>query len=432
MDYTWTQLGFFLLLYSFLGWCLETAVYTVTRREITRTGFLTLPFILTHGITMTLLIASLPSFGDNLAGQFVMTLIVSSVVERLGAFNLQKLCPGIQWPKRSDIISGNLRGFASSLIFAAVYFLVYQILHPLVIFLLPLISPLLLRITVDFLLLWMAADILFVTVAVRRGGYEQVEARSRRARLAVWLSNRIWKRIQKAYPGIRDMDAAEEQEAYTFAKGMNLDKAVWVFLLSALLGDLIETLYCYLTGGVWMSRSSVLYGPFSFVWGIGAVLLTLTLSPLSKKNDRWVFLGGFFIGGAYEYLCSVFTELVFGTVFWDYSYMPLNIGGRTNVLFMFFWGALSVVWIKLIYPKMSSWIEKIPPVAGAAITWLVVAAMLLNGALTVMAMLRYNIRKLDPEPHSQYDILIDAHYPDLRMEARWPNMIVVDSEKAGQ
>lgn len=426
MNYTWTQLGFFLLLYAFAGWCSETVLYAIIRRKFVNVGFLTLPFVLTDGIIMALLAAVLPSFGDNLLAQFFMTLIVSSTVARLGAFNVRKLCPGIKWPQRGGVFIGTLRGFAASLTLALLDFLTYQILHPLIVFLLPLIHPLLLSIIVIVLLAAILADMIFVIVAVRQGTYNDAEYRRENTRLGNRLINHIWKRLQKSYPGIRDMSAEEEREIYTFARGMSLDKILWIFLLSALLGDLIETVYCRLTGGVWMNRSSVLYGPFSFVWGIGAVLLTVTLSPLARRNDRWVFLGGFFIGGAYEYLCSVFTELVFGTVFWDYSSMPLNIGGRTNVLFMFFWGLLSVIWIKMIYPNMSRWIEKIPPITGKILTWGLVAAMLLNGALTAMAMLRYNIRQSDPEPHSQYDTFIDTHYPDVRIETRWPNMIVVE------
>ena len=100
------------------------------------------------------------------------------------------------------------------------------------------------------------------------------------------------------------------------------------------------------------------------MWGLGAVVLTVTLQGLAEKSDRYVFAAGFIVGGAYEYICSVFTELVFGTVFWDYSDMPLNIGGRTNVLFCFFWGVLAVVWIKIVYPPMSKGIESLPPLAG--------------------------------------------------------------------
>ena len=82
----------------------------------------------------------------------------------------------------------------------------------------------------------------------------------------------------------------------------------------------------------------------------------------------------------------------------------------------------------MIYPRMSHAIEKLPPLGGTALTWLVTVAMLLNGALTIAVMLRYNIRQIDPVPYSLYDQLIDAQYPDSRIEERWPNMIVVDEK----
>ena len=173
-----------------------------------------------------------------------------------------------------------------------------------------------------------------------------------------------------------------------------------------------------------MSRSSLVYGPFSIVWGFGAVLLTVVLQRFAGKPDRVVFLAGFVIGGAYEYLCSVFTELVFGTVFWDYSYMPLNIGGRTNVLFCIFWGILSVVWVRLLYPPMDRTIEKLPPLLGKIATWVIVAAMLSNCLLTGGAMLRYNTRQTDPTADNVIEQLLDERFDDEWVENRWPNMIV--------
>lgn len=423
--YEWNQIGFFLIVYSFLGWCAETLIYSFTRRRYVNAGFLTLPFILTYGITMVLLAGVLPSMGDNLPAQFIYTLIVSATTDRLGNFFVSRLT-GISWPDRGGIFGGTLKGLIGALVLALGYFLTYQILHPMVIFVLPFLSILPLRLLSDAVLVLILADLIISAMLVRSGKYRERKEGSQSAKLTNLLTDSIWNRLEKTYPGVREMNAEEQKAAYTFGKGLSLDKVIWVFLLSALLGDLIETLWCRLIGGTWMSRSSVLYGPFSFVWGIGAVVLTISLLPLAKKNDRWVFLGGFFIGGAYEYLCSVFTEIVFGTVFWDYSHMPLNIGGRTNVLFMCFWGILSVVWIKTVYPKMSDFIEKLPPLTGKLITWVVIAAMLLNGALTVMAMLRYNVRKQDPAAHSRYEMFLDAHYPDERIENRWPNTIVVD------
>lgn len=99
------------------------------------------------------------------------------------------------------------------------------------------------------------------------------------------------------------------------------------------------------------------------------------------------------MGGVYEYSCSVFTEVVFGTTFWDYSHMPFNINGRINLLFCFFWGVLAIVWLKLLYPAVSRVIEKIPPVAGKVLTYILVFAMALDMLISSVALMRYVDRK---------------------------------------
>ena len=53
--------------------------------------------------------------------------------------------------------------------------------------------------------------------------------------------------------------------------------------------------------------------------GLQLALVTALLYKYKDKGDRFLFLTGTLLGGAYEYFCSVFTELVFGKVFWDYS-----------------------------------------------------------------------------------------------------------------
>ena len=96
---------------------------------------------------------------------------------------------------------------------------------------------------------------------------------------------------------------------------------------------------------------------------INTISIHVTVLPITT---------GTFLGGAYEYLCSVFTELVFGKVFWDYSWMPFNLGGRINLLYCFFWGIAAVVWFKILYPKISGWIEKIPVVICKTVTWMLI------------------------------------------------------------
>jgi len=426
MDSLW-DLGLYLIVYSLLGWGFEAGYYAVVRRRFCNRGVLSLPLVLSYGVTFVLLILVLPTLAERPVLSFLAILIVSTVVESLSNFFLRRVGPKLQWePERSRLLSGTGKGLLASLAVAAIYDGVYLIIHPMILALVLLLPELLKRIAVIAVLILIAVDFSAVFYAVRTGDaarYERRQENSGQKLLADRLSGVIWRRLRKAYPELQTQEDLE-RGGYVFAKGLCLDKLVWVFLCSALLGDIIETFYCGLVDGQWMNRSSVLYGPFSFVWGLGAVVLTVTLQRFAQKNDRYVFAAGFLIGGTYEYMCSVFTELVFGTVFWDYSEMPLNIGGRTNVLFCFFWGVLAVVWIKIVYPGMSGAIERLPPFSGKIVTWIVVFVMFCNAALTSAAMIRYNTRSMRPEPANAFELFLDRQYGDGRIEARWPNMIV--------
>ena len=425
----WLDLALYLLIYSFLGWCAEVLYYAVTKRRFCNRGFLTLPFLLSYGGAFDLLILTLPALAGHYALQFLFTMAIVSVVESFSNHLNSRLGPKVNWGgERPRVLGGSMRGLAFSAAVAACFYITYLVVHPLLLGLTTLVPDLAKKILVWVLFALMAADFFGVLYTLRTGGvqaYERREARSSEGRIARRLTAAVWRRLQKAYPGIREM-SPEEQEIYPFAKGVCLDKLVWVFLTSALLGDVIETFWCGLVNGHWMSRSSVLYGPFSFVWGLGAVVLTVTLQGLAHRDSFFVFAAGFFIGGTYEYICSVFTELVFGTVFWDYSHMPLNIGGRTNMLFCFFWGVLAVFWIKIIYPWMSRLIEKFPALAGKIMTWAVVAIMVCNGLLTCAAMLRYNTRVIQPEPNNSFEEFLDRQYGDDFIQRRWPNMIATE------
>lgn len=169
----------------------------------------------------------------------------------------------------------------------------------------------------------------------------------------------------------------DEMASTVFAYGCGFYKIVWLFLIGAFLGDIVETIFCRITGGVWMSRSSVVWGPFSVVWGLGIAGATMLLYRYRDRSDRYIFMAGTFLGGAYEYLCSVFSEIVFGKVFWDYSDIPFNLGGRINLLYCFFWGIAAVMWLKLLYPVISGWIEKIPMKIGKILTWILIVIYVL-------------------------------------------------------
>ena len=69
--YSLTDLGLYLLIYSFLGWVVEAGYYAVTRRQFCNRGVLSLPLILAYGVTFDLLILVLPT----LAGHHILSFL---------------------------------------------------------------------------------------------------------------------------------------------------------------------------------------------------------------------------------------------------------------------------------------------------------------------------------------------------------------------
>lgn len=172
-----------------------------------------------------------------------------------------------------------------------------------------------------------------------------------------------------------------------------------------------------------MSRSSVVWGPFSIVWGLAIGAVTALLYKYKDKNDSFLFTAGTLLGGAYEYLCSVFTEMMFGKVFWDYSKIPFNLGGRINLLYCFFWGIAAVVWFKKLFPFFEKGIEKIPIKIGKMVTWVLIVFMSCNIVMSCLALIRYDQRSNQIEAKNQIEVWLDTHYDDVTMQRIYPNAI---------
>ena len=426
MVYSWYQILFFLLVYSFLGWAAETVVSVITRKKFVNRGLPTLPFSLSYGVTFLLMIFILPLIAVHPILQFVVTFLLLSAVEWIAAMLLKRIDPEIRW--RSVVIFPvtSIRKFGVSLFTVAICCIGYMLLQPLLDVWSRMIPPVALIIIVSVVCGAVVADIVISVYALRH--HRKPEIPSGR-KIISFIVRRIRSRAERAYETEEDNAAEAEGSGqirrHSFARGLCLEKLVWVFLIYSVLGDIIETTYCYVVDGQLMNRSSLLFGPFSFVWGFGAVLLTLALYKLArKKNLLLVFIAGFVGGGVFEYCCSLFTEAVFGRVFWDYSHLPLNINGRTSIVFCCFWGVLAVLWVVLLYPSLSEKIEMIPAKAGRIIGIAAVIFLIVNAALTASALARYNARKSDPAPRSSFDTFLDEKFSDSHIEQHWPNMVI--------
>lgn len=205
-------------------------------------------------------------------------------------------------------------------------------------------------------------------------------------------------------------------------------KYVYIFLVCCVVGFTVETLWCLIKNGYIESRQSLVYGPLSVAYGMGGVLLTAVLSRFTNASLPKVFLISFLAGTVAEYICSLGQEIVFGSVAWDYSHLPLNINGRVCLLYSLFWGVLGIAWVKLIMPLTDKLIAAMPMNLSHILVWAFIVFFIYDAGLSAMAALRMNERKEGLEPSNRIEVYLDEHFPDERMRKIYANSKEVEKE----
>ena len=440
MYYTLYQLAWFFLAYSLAGWCVSVAAAAVRRHTFVNSGFLNLPLKPSYGFGAVLFAIFLPELTDHPFFLVLGGAVIAAAVTFVTGCLLERIFHRRWWDyTRQHFQFEGYVSFPLLLVWGLLALVSIWFLDPILAGLLDRIPRL-----AGLIALLVCCGLAAVDFVVSLVSLLQLRFRLQRLSrlsedfrdLSAVFGNAITRRVQHRVLGAHNLETEKLLEAQAevpeksgvFAEGCCFHKLVWIFVIAAFLGDIIETLFCRVTAGVWMSRSSLIYGAFSVVWGLGAVMFTAVLYKYKDRSDRYVFLAGTILGGAYEYACSVFTELAFGTVFWDYSHIPFNLGGRINLLYCFFWGIAAVVWIKGIYPKLSGLIERIPPKIGHIGTWILVVFMMCNMVLSALALARYTQRQTAPNaPSTGLSDFLDRHYPDERIVKVYPNAILVEN-----
>ncbi|MBQ8803528.1 MAG: putative ABC transporter permease [Tyzzerella sp.] len=428
MLYTGYEFLWLFFTISFLGWVLETVTAAIKQKKFVNRGVVNTPFCVLYGISSIFI----SIFCRELDGiwLYIGSVIVATVFEWIAGHLIEKIYHEKWWDYSN--VKWNLDGYVclpASAIWGILAFVMMKWGNLILISLFHLLPKIASTIIIWMLLLILALDIL-ATVIVLSGRSRDA---SRWEALDQWFTRytarfgqkiylQVSNRIHNAYPKAKKVEVVEEKST-VFANGCGFHKIVWLFIIGAFLGDITETVYCRITAGVWMSRSSVVWGPFSIVWGLAIAFATMLLYKYRDKSDGFLFLTGTFLGGAYEYVCSVFTEIVFGKVFWEYSHIPFNLGGRINLLYCFFWGIAAVVWIKILYPKVSDLIEKVPMKPGKTITWILVVFMCCNMVVSSMALLRSTQRANGVPAEHGWQKIMDERFDNDRLEKIYPNAI---------
>ena len=233
---------------------------------------------------------------------------------------------------------------------------------------------------------------------------------------------------------LRDMETREDAEDGTLGRdetgkgfiALNFFNLFWIFTVCCVLGLIIETVYHFVVvdPGHYQDRAGLLFGPFSPIYGFGALLMTIALNRFHDKNVVLIFLVSAVIGGAFEYLTSWFMQFAFGIVAWDYSGTFLSIDGRTNGMFMAMWGVLGVVWIKLCLPWMLKLVNLIPWNWRYAVTTVCAALMIVDGAMTLLSLDCWYQRMAGKPAETAMAQFFDRNFDNEYMQERFQSMSI--------
>ena len=131
------------------------------------------------------------------------------------------------------------------------------------------------------------------------------------------------------------------------------------FFVTSILGFFIESI-------LWTHESGILYGPWTFIYGIGSIIIIVLSDNILKKRNlnkylRFLilFFSCFMILTLVELLGGLFIEKFFHVSFWDYSKYKFNVGKYISLEMSLLWVVASIFFVFILRPILDYIIDKI-------------------------------------------------------------------------
>lgn len=196
------------------------------------------------------------------------------------------------------------------------------------------------------------------------------------------------------------------------------DKMFWLFIVSSVLGVIIEGLFCLIRNGRWESHVVSVFGAFNILYGFSAVLFYIGAATLKRKTifSKTVIL---MLGAtSLELICGLILKNALGMRAWDYQNSILNYKGLICVPFMLVWG-LAGCGFCILYPYIASvldrFVKKIPHYACVVCSLF----MIFNLGLTGLSIIRWSERHYNVASSSALQTYLDKETPDWWMSKRF-------------
>lgn len=134
-----------------------------------------------------------------------------------------------------------------------------------------------------------------------------------------------------------------------------------------------------------------LNGPICPIYGVGVTAVIAVLTPY-KENLILLYLLSVILVTVLEGLTGWAMDKIFHNKWWDYSQMPLNIGGYVCLLFSLIWGVAFVAIMEFIHPLIHKALTFIPQIAGIILIVILGVLLFADLYVTASAIFKFNRR----------------------------------------
>lgn len=177
--------------------------------------------------------------------------------------------------------------------------------------------------------------------------------------------------------------------------GYSVYEILWLFFIYGFLGWCIEVGFCGVELGKFVNRG-FLNGPICPIYGFGAVIVILCLTPVSG-NAVLLFFASAVLTSLLELATGFALDKIFHARWWDYSDKPFNIGGYICLKFSIYWGFICIALMRGIHPVIYDLVKIVPELIGIILLVFLSAVFVCDAVITVTAInkLSHRIKTMD-------------------------------------
>lgn len=173
--------------------------------------------------------------------------------------------------------------------------------------------------------------------------------------------------------------------------GMDFYHILSAFIIYSILGWCVESIYMSICNRKLTNRGFA-FGPFCPIYGFGAVIGYILLSPLSD-NVILLYVTGAVVATLFEFLVGRLMIRLFGELWWDYNEKPYNYKGIICLESTVAWGAYAVIIILFLHSFIMNFIDRYPSNYGILACKIIMALVTVDYMYHLLAAFGVNVKE---------------------------------------